>query len=222
VFDDGATADRLAPVLLELRPRAEPTDPDGRFVRQWAAHHVGRVVVDAYLLAAARSAADADAVAWADERFERSVADARRGVPDAGRYSSDALAGRIAAFAHDIGDVEQTLPGEETDRDPLLAREPTEAPRTPPRVAPPPRRWVRPARDPAPEYGRLVRELLPRRGVPVTDATTFAELGMESLERAELVAEIGKRTGLRFGPDLVYEMGTVGELIAYLERHRPE
>jgi len=51
--------------------------------------------------------------------------------------------------------------------------------------------------------------------VEVNDATTFKDLGMDSLDMVQAVMDIEDRYGITVGEDLAFE--TVGEFITYIE-----
>ena len=101
----------------------------------WTDWLVGQVVSEAVLLAAIREAYRNDpsnenkrSLLWVELRYARAVQLARKGRPEERLMATeDVLGETIAAYASDIGDVEQTLPGEEDWVDPFLVRDPEPA-----------------------------------------------------------------------------------------------
>lgn len=61
----------------------------------------------------------------------------------------------------------------------------------------------------------ILNETLDIEPEEVTDEATFEELGVDSLDMAELIAEIEDRFDVDFGePE---DLSTVGELVDYIE-----
>jgi acyl-CoA synthetase (AMP-forming)/AMP-acid ligase II/alkylation response protein AidB-like acyl-CoA dehydrogenase len=98
----------------------------------WADTLNGRVASDTLLLAAAReanhrspSAQSRRSLDWAELRLARTLQRALEGSPEERLIPTpDDIAGFVSTYADSIGDVEQTLAGEEDTLDPLLTRTP--------------------------------------------------------------------------------------------------
>lgn len=54
----------------------------------------------------------------------------------------------------------------------------------------------------------------------ISESTSFAELGVDSLSFLELVVDIEQTFGVSLSPDDALDMVTVGDLAAYVERNR--
>ena len=85
---------------------------------RWACSLIGEAALDAVLWAAVDS--DAQAAPRLEARFEDTVRRALTQAP--GGLRADAATAIVSSYAETIGDVEQTLPGEDRDLDPLLRR----------------------------------------------------------------------------------------------------
>ncbi len=131
----GSEADALDASVAELRKRvAGGAVPAGgaRAARAWECALAGRAAMWALVTAAAgqdvaRSAAPEGelATAWLRRRFEQACHEARSGLAAETAMIDPPAAEKLAeAYAAGIGDVEQQLPGERHERDPLLRREP--------------------------------------------------------------------------------------------------
>lgn len=129
-----ALAGELGTTVAAIRARAAGAPPfasAGAGV-QWLDYRIGELCALALLLGAAERRAQApgqggeqgaQALAWARARFDgvrRAIAVEQDGVR--GWADPAALAGRIEAYAQEIGDVEQGLPGEAHELDALLRR----------------------------------------------------------------------------------------------------
>ncbi len=104
--------------------------------RQWAQHEIGRLATAVALEAAARLAERASARREAEERCRRrreALAAEIRSVWQLGLPSPGELRQRVHAHAERIGDVTQTLAGEDRERDVLLAAEMAPGPQAPAR-----------------------------------------------------------------------------------------
>jgi alkylation response protein AidB-like acyl-CoA dehydrogenase len=135
-------ADLLATAVREVSDRC--LNRPGPFADRssallWTDAMIGQVASDALLLAAAREAQRLNptdrglrAVDWAGIRLSRSLRRAREGDPEERLIQSacDAAA-TVALYADAIGDVEQTLAGEEEDLDVYLSKAPGRDPYLP-------------------------------------------------------------------------------------------
>jgi acyl-CoA synthetase (AMP-forming)/AMP-acid ligase II/alkylation response protein AidB-like acyl-CoA dehydrogenase/acyl carrier protein len=209
---------RLAAELAAIAsaPRASDAGRDYR---------LGELCTWAMLLAAAeRQAAQAGAqgrrgaaaAAWARARFHALAAALRE--PGAAPLPASELLERVAGFAADIGDLEQALPGEAQELDALL------------RLAPPQARApAAPAPAPAPAATReLVHDIVLRwlrsdggkSGETIGHATSFTELGMDSLASVPIALELEQQTGLSIAPELLYDYQSIDALADYIDSRR--
>jgi acyl-CoA synthetase (AMP-forming)/AMP-acid ligase II/alkylation response protein AidB-like acyl-CoA dehydrogenase/acyl carrier protein len=94
----------------------------GADARRWAYALIGQVATDAVLLACT-PAATGYARAWAEERFAAALAAAVTSAQSkTARLSGDELFARVDGYSASIGDVEQSLDGEDTELDAMLRR----------------------------------------------------------------------------------------------------
>ncbi len=133
---DGAEVNTvLAEALPEIVDRclSQPKPFGDRATAQlWAESLIGRVTCAALLLAAVRAAHRRSptpllgrSLAWTEERFVRALRRARDGSPeDQLILTAGEAEALVAHYAHTIGDVEQTLAGEEEELDLYLRRAP--------------------------------------------------------------------------------------------------
>jgi alkylation response protein AidB-like acyl-CoA dehydrogenase len=114
-----------------LSSRAPFADPS--VARAWADTGVGMVATDALLLAAVAAAANRQATVslrraaeWSRLQFEATLRRALEGSPaESALLSADQVTEVVSAYSNAIGDIEQTLAGEDHALDPLLRRGPT-------------------------------------------------------------------------------------------------
>jgi len=126
-----AEVGRLADALDAMRAR---TRADGKAIERATQHaSAGWAALWALVSAAAARRAKAsegagvdggELRAWANVRFEDALARASRGAGEIPLLDPAALEKVAASYAHGIGDVEQNLPGERRELDPLLRRTP--------------------------------------------------------------------------------------------------
>jgi len=119
-------AAELEPALAKLRAREAPSALAGgrASARAWQAALAGEAAEWALLAAAARGRGSAHAGDWALARFREALARAAGGAPHTPPLlASDEARKAVDAFTAEIGDCEQALPGERTERDPLLSRD---------------------------------------------------------------------------------------------------
>lgn len=123
---DPAVAEAMQLALRRLREREVPlVAASGRAVqRAWEAGLAGEVAEWALLAAAARRGGSPHAVDWAQARLREAVARATGEAELAAPLLATSEAQKaIDVYAAEIGDVEQQLPGERAERDPLLSRD---------------------------------------------------------------------------------------------------
>ena len=209
---------------------------------QWVDYRLGELTAAAMLLAAAEAqpaptaATAAAAVRWARRRYDAMAAAIDTSLAGQSPFAGSAdLLGQIAAYADAIGEVEQRLPGENDQLDPVLRLAPerpaaapaiTATPASVPlSIAPPPdlgaatrmqtivhecvMKWLRSENPAAPE----------RIGFD----TPFTSLGMDSMATASISFELEERIGFAIIPELLYDNQTVNLLAAFIEsRHTAE
>jgi acyl carrier protein len=206
---------------------------------QWLDYRFGELAAAAFLLAATETRARADGMpgqeaaarsaSWARQRYDAlaqaiaSQLEARS--PFAG---SAAVLAEVQAYAGAIGDVEQLLPGEEQQLDPLLRS----AHGTPGVATPAPAAMPAvpgPVQDaPADEASAALRSLVHAsvlkwlRGEPhgataaLDDDTPFASIGIDSLATASIAVDLEQQTGVTLPPELLFDLQTVRALAAYI------
>jgi acyl carrier protein len=224
------------------RIRAAAAQREGLFgsaaaLSQWLDYRIGELAAGALLLAAAESRtsapqdAAASAIAWARARYEAVSAEVLADIGSRAPYSaSAALLRRIDGYADAIGDVEQALPGENDQLDPVLRREV---------VRPPAPVAAAPAAKPAPApkaaasaelqsatpLQRTVHDCVlhwlrgENKNAPeaIDFDTPFTSLGMDSLATASISFALEERIGFAIIPELLYDNQTVNQLAAFIE-----
>jgi acyl-CoA synthetase (AMP-forming)/AMP-acid ligase II/alkylation response protein AidB-like acyl-CoA dehydrogenase/acyl carrier protein len=206
---------------------------------QWTDYQLGGLTAAAMLLAAAEArpaATAAAAVRWARRRYEAMAAAIDTSLAGQSAFASSAdLLLQIAAYADAIGEVEQQLPGENDQLDPVLRLAP-ERPAAAPAVTALPAS-VPIASAPAPDLGaatkmqtvvhecvmKWLRSENPAAPDRIDFDTPFTSLGMDSMATASISFELEERIGFAIIPELLYDNQTVNLLAAFIEsRHTPE
>jgi len=200
--------------------------------KQWAYLQIGEVASYAILLACVRHQARTvrsplleRAATWCRLRFDRRLAKALARTP-----AGTALLGArqieelVAGYANAIGDIEQTMAGEENRLDPLLAQStPATVPIIPPidmSARPPATSLSAPAGEMldwlrnwlAAEYGQ------DRDTIAAADR--FSDFGMDSVTATLLGGALEQRLGVTLSPTLVWEYPTLGAMATYLAHAR--
>jgi acyl-CoA synthetase (AMP-forming)/AMP-acid ligase II/alkylation response protein AidB-like acyl-CoA dehydrogenase/acyl carrier protein len=212
-------AARLHAAVAEL-PGAESGSPAAE---QWRLDRAGRLATCAILMAAApRTGRTAD---WARAQFDDVAARAASGPPAFGG-GAEALAREITGYASTIGDLEQTLAGEDSELDPYLRREGDEA-RTPNSVTPP---EGSSRANGSPESAASLETWLATRladrlkldAHSIDRERPFAELGLDSLMAAELALELSRRVGRPVDETLLWQCPTIRTVAASLTGEPPD
>ena len=206
--------------------------------RRWAYALVGHVATDAVLLAATPSTAAAHCRPWAEQRFEASIAAALSQASAGGyRFTGEDFIRIAADYRSSIGDIEQSLAGDDQALDPMLRR--AEDPRS--RQVAPSAVEVTPPEEP------VVAELPPERlaVVPVIDAMAIERFlvtqvaralklsessidptrsllyyGVDSVTTVMLAADLEDWLGMPINPEIVYNLPVIRHLSAELaEQH---
>lgn len=137
-FGAPALADGLRDAVRQIKARclaASAPFSDRSAAMCWAHTLAGRLAADALLLASVQAAAEcrnsADlrrAQEWARLRLESTLDRALHGTPtEAVMLSSGGAADLVSGYSKTIGDIEQSLPGEEEQLDPLLQQSPLDS-----------------------------------------------------------------------------------------------
>jgi acyl-CoA synthetase (AMP-forming)/AMP-acid ligase II/alkylation response protein AidB-like acyl-CoA dehydrogenase len=137
-FDAGPLAGRLHDAAQQIRARCLGPGapfPERPAALAWAHTLAGKAAADAFLVAAVEAAARRQpgrhlsrVAEWARLRFEATLDRALRGeLLEPVLLTAPETADLVLGYAGTIGDVEQTLPGEEDALDPLLRRAPAAA-----------------------------------------------------------------------------------------------
>jgi acyl carrier protein len=230
-----AVAARLARAADEILARAtalrRPRFGDDASARRWAHALIGRVASAATLLAVAGP----QERAWAEEHFAQAVTAAHaRTEADAFAIDARQAESMIAAYAASIGDVEQSLAGEDhalddmlrrdvrapaTNRRATLSRPPTIAvasqlePSVPERpaqpVAPTPATSAAPAVTTA-EIERFIagwvaKEMKLPEGA-IDPARSLLDYGLDSVTTVLLVASLEEWLRVELPPEIVYQI----------------
>ncbi len=213
--------------------------------RRWGFALVGRVATAAVALALAPRARVTHAEAWAAQRFDAVLADA--GLQAAsGAFSLDeaALRQTLDDFGADIGDVEQTLAGEDHLTDPLLRRSgPAPAPMAAPaepgprspaaatpseaeagQAAPPPATpvaadGVAPARDAAAIEAWVLARVCEELKLPagsIGPGQSLFDYGLDSVTAVTLAIGLEEWLGREVHPEIVYDYPRARDLASRL------
>jgi len=213
--------------------------PERAAGRQWASALVGEVATCAIVWAAVREGGvrtpSGDlrrADDWARSRFEHALTQALMGTPAESVLPGVTETSRlVTGYIEAIGDLEQTLPGEDDALDALLRRDvssldathvPTQSKIDLPNDAPVARDMTPPlpavASIEAWVSGWIAHEL----GVPVNtiDArASFTQYGLDSVTAVMLVGALEEQFGQRLSPTLTWEYPTVEALAAHVAAH---
>jgi acyl-CoA synthetase (AMP-forming)/AMP-acid ligase II/alkylation response protein AidB-like acyl-CoA dehydrogenase len=134
---DGADVETLlkvvVPEIVDRWLRHPGPFADHSTTQLWAEGLIGQVTCDALLVAALRAAhrrsatpALVRALAWTEERFARTSRRARDGRPEDRLIPTGSeISELVSHYTGAIGDIEQSLAGEEEELDPFLRQEPT-------------------------------------------------------------------------------------------------
>ena len=204
----------------------------------WVAYWFGAVAQWALLLAVVERAAalrrvDDATLGWAQCQHELAIEAAQRqmrlrsALPTSVQLSDWALSNEL-----DIGSIEQTVPGANQQLDPLLrvadavradnneravhARENLDA--APPQVTPEPVRLIERELGYSIERWLMewLNERLKARGLCLRPATTFAEIGLDSILAIELTMEFNETFSVAVDASAVWDYPSISTLAAYL------
>jgi acyl carrier protein len=229
-----ALSTRLAAVADELRDRCLNGTP--RFgsrpeALRWAHALVGQVAIDAVLLAATPRSAPPHVRAWAEQHFERSIATARAQASASGfSLQAEDVVSLADGYAASIGDVEQSLDGEDHGLDEMLRR--GDGPRPRSRVARMPASARaegvttpaplphRPQADAAAIEQFIVRRLsvelkMPESAIDV--GRSFFDYGVDSVTAVTLTASLEQWLDLDINPEIVYEIPGIRAFAIHLQ-----
>jgi alkylation response protein AidB-like acyl-CoA dehydrogenase/acyl carrier protein len=232
-----AVSARLADAAQEIHARCTSgtfaLDDDGlRDARRWAYALIGQVATDAALLAAMPRAGAPHHAAWAEQRFEASIAHAlARSNGSVLPIRASDLVSTVDRYAASIGDIEQSLAGEDHALDAMLAR--GDAPRPEIQVAPD---GLTSADAPLPEV--VPGDATPRTHVDVTSIErfivsqvahalklpeaainperSFFDYGLDSVTAVMLAASLEDWLGLSVSPELAYDVPVIRRFAAQL------
>jgi acyl carrier protein len=209
---------------------------------QWSYALAGEVAIFGILMAAVRSASAAGATKplrraeeWARMQFDRRLADALEPTPaEAVLLDTADAEAYVADYAAAIGDVEQTMAGEQHRRDPLLDRNPASASTAAEPLAP--------AAAPDEAHGPLspaasngsdegdagatgeiaawltewIAEAMQRDRAEIRMSDRFSEFGMDSVKAVMLINSFEELWGVALPRTAVWDYPTIGELTRYL------
>jgi acyl-CoA synthetase (AMP-forming)/AMP-acid ligase II/alkylation response protein AidB-like acyl-CoA dehydrogenase/acyl carrier protein len=208
--------------------------------RRWAYALIGHVATDAVLLAATPQTGPKHCRPWAEQRFEASIATALAQASAEGyRFSGDDFSRLAGEYRSSIGDIEQSLDGEDTSLDQMLRRaeRPSARQDTPtslvdavvpetvaavePRPEPP---TARPMIDaPAIEQFLIaeVASALKLQKSSIDPTRSLLYYGVDSVTTVMLAANLEDWLQLSINPEIVYNLPVIRQLAAELaEQHR--
>jgi acyl-CoA synthetase (AMP-forming)/AMP-acid ligase II/alkylation response protein AidB-like acyl-CoA dehydrogenase/acyl carrier protein len=206
---------------------------------RWAYALIGQVATDAVLLAVTADATNGHSLAWAESRFEASIA-AALAQSDGGSFKFDArkLSALAAAYRSSIGDVEQSLAGEDHALDPMLRREGGDGPLSHPTASP----AVLKEEAPAPRTPRA--PVTPRTLVEAASVERFIvrwigkelklveasidpsrsvfDYGLDSVTAVMLAATLEEWLDIDLGPEIVYDIPVIRRFAAHVAERQAE
>jgi alkylation response protein AidB-like acyl-CoA dehydrogenase/acyl carrier protein len=234
VLGASAVSARLAEVVGELSAVAAAHVDAGSGVD--ARRHVyalaGQVTTDALLLAAMPADATAANRAWAEQRLAASSADAVTRARGGVRLTAAALADAVGSFTASIGDVEQTLPGEDHDLDAMLLRTrgepaPVAGPLQPAPAAPPQEaaasQPLQVSVDAQAIEQFIVRHLAKALKLPesaIDPERSVFDNGVDSVTAVMLAVSLEDFLGTDCNPELLYDVPVIRRFAARLAGRR--
>jgi natural product biosynthesis luciferase-like monooxygenase protein len=176
-----------------------------------------------FWLAAAK---DDSARRWLRDRFERTLAEAKRGQHEP-VLASDQIEAAIARYTERIGDLDQYRPGVLDEMDPLLRRDDAPAAISQPLSVPTP-----PAPTPsAPETSRReeieqwtqrwIAQRLQQNISSIAVTKPFADLGLDSLTAVELTQQLKNAFGAEVAPTATWDFPNIRALAEHVAETRP-
>ena len=258
VFNDGAplhdflkslgasaVSARLEAAAQEIHSRCTSSGPfrfgDGPADRRrWAYALIGQVATDALLLAATSPASPPHCRPWAEQRFEAAI-NAAFAQASAGGYlfTGEALSDVAGEYRSTIGDVEQSLDGEDHSLDPMLRRGerrtiPTrEVPSEVDAAVPEPAAAIEPTPQRAPAVRVVdamaieqflvaaVARALKLRESSIDPTRSLLYYGVDSVTTVMLSADLEDWLGMSVNPEIVYSLPVIRHLAADLaEQHQ--
>ena len=220
---------------------SKPRFGDQQDSRRWAYALAGQVATDAVLLAALPPDAAGHHRAWAESRLERTIALALGEATDGFRLSGAELCAAASRYAAAIGDVEQSLPGEDDALDQMLKRDKTRTPAftaaaTSPATAPlpaavtaPPQRSdstkveasaAAPIREDAGSVERYIVRWMAKE-LKLAESTidsrrSVFDYGLDSVTAVMLAAALEERLHLDINPEILYDIPVIRRFAAHL------
>jgi alkylation response protein AidB-like acyl-CoA dehydrogenase/acyl carrier protein len=233
-----AVSSRLADAAREIDARC--TSGRCRFgdgpgdARRWSHALIGQVALDAVLFAAMPRGGPSYRLAWAEQRFEASIA-AAFARSDANAFHAGAadLQSAVDGYVASIGDVEQSLAGEDHALDWMLRRTDTTRPgvdRTtasmPPAVEAPvpadPTSFRAPVDAVSVErfiVSHVARALkLPQASIDPD--RSFFDYGLDSVTTVMLAASLEDWLGLTINPELIYDIPVIRRFAVHVAQHQ--
>jgi acyl-CoA synthetase (AMP-forming)/AMP-acid ligase II/alkylation response protein AidB-like acyl-CoA dehydrogenase/acyl carrier protein len=238
-------ANRLSEVALEIVSRclANPRFGDAQQARRWAYALVGRVAMDAVLLAATPREGKGHHRAWAEGQFERTVVSVVTEATHGFHLRPESLLDLTDQYVSSIGDVEQSLAGEDHELDSMLRRPLRSATTSPkatapesaappdaPAAAPAPAASTNPARFAAPVPARspadaasierfivrwIAKELKIAEAAIDAGRSVF-DFGLDSVTAVMLGAALEEWLRIDISPELVYDIPVIRRFAAHL------
>ena len=203
--------------------------------RRWAYALIGHVATDAVLLAATPQTGPNHCRPWAEQRFEASIATALAQASEEGyRFTGDDFSRLAGEYRSSIGDIEQSLDGEDTSLDQMLRRAErpsakqekptplvdvvvTEQPAGPePRPEPP---TAKPVIDAGAIEQFLIAEValaLKLQKSSIDPTRSLLYYGVDSVTTVMLAANLEDWLQLSINPEIVYNLPVIRQLATEL------
>jgi acyl-CoA synthetase (AMP-forming)/AMP-acid ligase II/alkylation response protein AidB-like acyl-CoA dehydrogenase/acyl carrier protein len=231
-----AVSSRLANVAEEIHARCTAGSPrfgDGAAGRRWSYALIGRVATEAVLLAAASGRTQGHCRAWAEQRFEAAAGAALAQADGrAFRVGPADVTGMIGVYAASIGDVEQSLPGEDHALDEMLRRggpppvpsPPASGPETAePKLEPVAASLVSPSLpghiDPGIIERFIVKRIAAELKMPeasIDPARSVFDYGIDSVTAVILAVTLEEWLGIDVNPEVIYDTPVIRRFAAYV------
>lgn len=237
-----ALSARLASVAEDIHSRCTSGKPrfgGGPDVRRWAYAVIGQVATDAVLLAATPRGAAGHYLAWAESQFEASVAAALgQSSQNSFRLGAAELNALVDGYVTSIGDIEQSLAGEDHALDEMLRRGDGRPATSHPAPHPAPDaaslKAPTTASAPKPDIGRArvgaaaierfimhwvaVELKLPETSIDAS--RSFFDFGLDSVTMVMLAASLEEWLGLDINPESLYDISVIRHFAAHLAQRQ--
>lgn len=220
-FEAPAAARRLEEAFQAAKPHGASSELLGQLAT-WG------MLLASVETAASKSESASHAAAWCSARFDRTLRAILEGKKPP-LMDSSALMSEIEAYGDSIGDVEQQLPGEDADVDPLLRRDRYDIPATSEGDAPEfltasiagaHGRDAAAASSAASRIESWLREWLAARlGMSIGEIPvdrSFADLGLDSLMAVELAGDLSEWFGKPLEETALWRLPSISAVASWV------